>query len=306
MPKAHGEYNILNNPVKISVVIPAYKRTAVLLNSLERILDCDPQPAEILVHVDGGQRPTEYAVKQAFPDMVVLISNGNIGPGGGRNKLLKAAGYPIVVSFDDDSFPLKKDFFVQVERVFEDYPAASIVACDICEKKEGAPAFHAEHPMWVADFVGCGCIYKRDDFLKLQGYIPLPNAYGCEEADLSLQLFAAGMQILYHPDLKVYHNTEMEHHASSAVNKASIQNQALLAFLRYPVVCWPLGGMQVLNRVLYLIKMKRTAGIWSGLTGSIPHCMAFRRFRHPVRAKTARYLLRIRQTPLSVSARQDS
>jgi GT2 family glycosyltransferase len=179
------------------------------------------------------------------------------------------------------------------------------VVCDISEKKEDAPAFHSSDSMWVADFVGCGCVYKRDHFLQLQGYMPLPNAYGCEEADLSLQLFEAGMRILYSPELKVYHNTEMEHHASRSINAASIKNQALLVFLRYPFVYWPMGTMQVLNRVIYLIKMKRIDGIWAGLIGIIPHCLAFRSYRRPVRLVTIKQLLRIRRQPLIIPARQN-
>jgi GT2 family glycosyltransferase len=107
-----------------------------------------------------------------------------------------------------------------------------------------------------------------------------------EEADVSLQLLEKGWQILNVPDLWVYHDTGMGHHASSQVNAAQITNTALLAFLRYPVSYWPLGILQAINRVKYAISVGRYSGVLKGLWDIPWACWKYRNERQPVRRET--------------------
>jgi GT2 family glycosyltransferase len=115
-----------------------------------------------------------------------------------------------------------------------------------------------------------------------------------EEADVSLQLLDKGWHILNVPDLWVYHDTGMEHHASAPVNAAQITNTALLAFLRYPIALWPLGILQTLNRVKYAISMRRFRGIAKGLWGIPFACWKYRAARKPVKAETIHLARKLR------------
>jgi GT2 family glycosyltransferase len=135
-------------------------------------------------------------------------------------------------------------------------------------------------------FENCGCAIRREAFLQTRGFLPLRHAYGMEEADVALQLLDKGWEILNVPDLWVYHDTGMEHHASPQVNAAQITNTALLAFLRYPVSYWPLGILQVLNRVKYAISVGRYRGILKGLWDIPGACWKYRNERQPVRRET--------------------
>jgi GT2 family glycosyltransferase len=253
----------------VSVVIPTYKRFDQLQVAIAQICTCDPAPAEVIVHVDGDDEETESQLAQlAMPQLVVLRSQQQVGPGGGRNRAIAQASQAIVASFDDDSYPLDRDYFARLLQLFADFPQAAVIGATIIHRGESVPA---DQPTcrWVADFVGCGCAYRKAVFLQTSGYVPLPVAYSMEEVDLSLRLHHQGWQILSSEQLRVFHDTDLGHHSSARVTAASIANLALLSYLRYPPQFWGVGILQCLNRVRWLLLHGRYAGILTGVL-SIP------------------------------------
>jgi GT2 family glycosyltransferase len=250
----------------ISAIVVAYQRLDQTLVTLHKLQECQPPPLEILVHVDGNQTVCAAGIRAAFPDVRVLVSETNVGPGGGRNKLMEAAQCELVASFDDDSYPLDTDYFSRVGVLMEQFPQISILDASVYH--QGEPVLTDERTAeWVSDFIGCGCVYRRSAFLLTTGYVPLPLAYGMEEVDLALRLHAQGRLILRTQWLRVFHDTDLARHASPRVTAASISNIALLVYLRYPPWLWPIGAAQLLNRVLWLLCHGRWAGILSGLFG---------------------------------------
>lgn len=118
------------------------------------------------MHVDGGQQGVAEQIRQTFPGVRVLESAARLGPGGARNRLIESASYPLVASFDDDSHPEDADFFRKLEEVSRLFPDASVFAASIYEPGQDLPAL-SDFCQWVADFTGCGCAYRRAEFLKL-------------------------------------------------------------------------------------------------------------------------------------------
>src|SRR5436190_23040221 len=98
----------------ISAIVTAYDRIDQVLQTIKIIENCEPGPDEILVHVDADQARCRQAILDAFPNLRVLLSTDCVGPGGGRNKLMAAATYDLVASFDDDSYPIDSDYFRRV------------------------------------------------------------------------------------------------------------------------------------------------------------------------------------------------
>ena len=118
-------------------------------------------------------------------------------------------------------------------------------------------------------YENCACVLRREAFLQTNKYLPLRYAYGMEEADVALQLLDSGWSILKVPKLRVFHDSDLNHHSSAEVNASHITNAALLAFLRYPISYWPLGIAQVINRIRYALSVGRHRGLLMGLF-SIP------------------------------------
>lgn len=271
-----------------SVIIPTFCRWSQLSFALESIFACNPAPAEVLIHVDAGDLETPKLLQLNFRGKVRWIcSSYTQGPGGGRNLLMKIAQTPWVVTFDDDSWPESPDFFEGLEKVINANPQAAVLAFPINVRGQ-KPKRWPQEIRRASCFENCGCAIRREAFLQTNGFLPLRHAYGMEEADVSLQLLDTGWEILNVPDLWVYHDTGMEHHARPAVNAAQIANTALLAFLRYPPGFWLLGAGQVINRVRYAVSVDRWRGILTGLLQIPAACWQYRRYRQTVRAKTVR------------------
>ena len=283
----------------ISAIVTAYERVEQTLATLRVIESCVPAPDEILVHVDANQIACESAIRNAFPNVRVLRSEEQVGPGGGRNKLVEAAQGELVASFDDDSYPIDSDFFARALRIFVKFPEASLICAALYHAGESI-GLDEQTAHWTADFSGGACIYRRKAFLDAGGYVPLPVAYGMEEVDLALRLHSQGGKILTTPWLRVFHNTDLKRHGDPHVTAGSIANLALLAYLRYPVSLWGIGVGQCANRLLWLLKHGRRRGIVKGVTMIQGHVWENHRYRAPVSKKVVRSYLALRRAPVEV------
>ena len=286
--------------MKISAIVTAYERIEQTLATLRVIRSCTPPPDEVLVHVDANRRDCEQAICKAFPDVRVLVSKDQVGPGGGRNKLVDAAKFDLVASFDDDSYPIDSDYFARAAQLFEQFPEAAVICAAIYQVGE-AIGLDERSAEWTADFSGAACIYQRQAFLDAGGYVPLPVAYGMEEVDLAIRLHWRGARILTTRWLRVFHNTNLAHHADPRVTAGSIANLALLAYLRYPVTLWGIGIGQCANRLLWLLRHGRHRGILKGVIMIPAHLWSNHRYRLPVSAGAVRSYLALRRAPIAQS-----
>jgi GT2 family glycosyltransferase len=272
---------IMSASANITATVTGFDRIDQTINTIGRILACDPRPAEILVHVDANRTACATALGRAFPDLKILLSIKPVGPGGGRNKLAAAAKYPIVANFDDDSYPLDDNYFERALKIFEWFPDASVVGAQIYHR--GEPIADARQVAKQTDsFIGCGVVFRRDDILDVGGYLPLSIAYGAEEVDIALRLFDKGKRIYTTRWLRVFHDTDLRHHANAELNAASIANCGLVAYLRYPPRLWLFGAMQVMNRVFWCIRVRRFRGILRGLWTLPGLILAHREQRKPI------------------------
>jgi glycosyltransferase involved in cell wall biosynthesis len=288
-----------NQGCPVSVVIPTYNRTETLVATIHKILECDPLPDEIIVHIDGNDEQSEQAVKKNFSHVKILKSQFNLGPGGGRNLLIKASKNEIVASFDDDSYPIDKDYFARLLQIFHIYSEVSVVASAIYVRNQPIED-DIQCTSWVASFEGCGCAYKKADFLQTDGYMQIQWAYGVEEVDISIQLYAQERKILQTDWLRVYHDTHYQHHKDINLNAANISNIALLAYMRYPFSMWGKAILQILNRVFYVIKMQRYQGILLGLISIPSKIWSYRHYRKPVSQAALNEYFNLRKHPIIV------
>jgi GT2 family glycosyltransferase len=54
-------------PADVTAIIAACAREEKTLDSIQRILKCAPPPAEVLVHVDGGNERLANRIKEQLP-----------------------------------------------------------------------------------------------------------------------------------------------------------------------------------------------------------------------------------------------
>lgn len=287
------------NAVPVTAIITAYQRVEQTLHTLTQIQNCRPPPAEILVHVDGGEKTCAKAILDSCPEVKIITSEENLGPGGGRNKLIAAAEYEFVASFDDDSYPIDVDYFSRLIQIFNRFPEALILDARVYLPGEQIRE-DLKKGQWVASFSGGACCYNRDLFLQLKGYVPIPIAYGMEEVDLSLQISAAGGKILKTDWLRVYHDTNLKRHDEPNITSNSIMNITLLTYLHYPLMLWWIGAIQVTKRIIWLICNGRWRGILSGLVMMPQHIYKYRTYRETYSSKVIISNLIMRRHPVDI------
>jgi len=288
---------VVLSTIPITAIITAHERLEQTMSTLEIIQRCDPSPSEIVVHVDGRNTQLIESIKSQFPKARLIVSERLVGPGGGRNKLIEAATNEFVASFDDDSYPLDADYFGRAFQLFEQFPQAAIICAALFHRGDAikAPEQMAE---WTADFSGGAAVCRRKAFLETGGYVPLPIAYGMEEADLALRLHALGGKILKTKWLRVFHDTDLNRHSEPAITASSIANLALLTYLRYPPALWFVGAIQCTRRIVWLLKHGRWRGICSGVVMIPGHLKAHRTYKGRLSTDSVKSYLSLRRTAM--------
>ena len=198
------------------------------------------------------------------------------------------------MSLDDDSYPVDRDFFLQVERLFAKYSRAAVFGAQIWQRQE-EPKVRHDRVFPAADYVGCGHAIRVSAYRQIRGYLALPVAFRMEEGDVSLQLAAAGWELYSAGQLRVFHDTDLMHRESPEVTSATITNVGLCAFLHYPLMGSVWGVAQVINAAVWHLRRGKVRGIWSGLFRIPVECYRNREHRKPVLWKLLRHHLRARR-----------
>jgi GT2 family glycosyltransferase len=212
--------------------------------------------------------------------------------------LIQESRFPLVASFDDDSWPLDQNFFQTAAELMREHPKAALLSGQVTMRGQIAP----ETSDFIAEancYESGACVLRREAFLQTGMYLPLRYAYGMEEADVALQLLDSGWTILKAHKLRVYHDSDLNHHASPAINAAHITNTALLTFLRYPVSYWPLGAAQVANRIRFALTVGRHRGVLAGVLGIPGVIRTYWQARKPVQKSTILRSRKLARTSLT-------
>jgi len=276
---------------QITAIVPTHERLDMVSRTLERLLACDPAPAEILVHVDGGNATLYSEIEARFPGVRCLLSEKRLGPGGSRNRLIAEAAHDWVANFDDDSYPAHRDYFARAAELARAFPDAGGLSA----------ASHALE--WarlvlqrISVFSGCGCVFNKRWFARTRGFVPLPIAYGMEEVDMSLQLHALGGRMIHDPLLRVNHEPPADRaRDEQRVAAVVLANTVLLPWLRYPVWLWPAGVAQVLSKIRWMLAHGQTGAVWSGLQMTPTHLLAYGGHTGRVSARALLSWLRLRR-----------
>jgi GT2 family glycosyltransferase len=198
----------------VSVVIATYRRDAVLVDTVRRVLDLDPPACELLVvdqtpaHPPAVERELEElaatgAIDWFRLDEASIPAAMNVG-------LLRASS-EIVLFLDDDVIPGPD--LVEAHRAAHGRPGVAVVAGQVLQPGEEpmsgphAPfRFSSADRGWVTEVIGANFSIRRDLALAIGGMDEnfVRAAYGFE-AELCARATAAGGRILFEPLATVRH-----------------------------------------------------------------------------------------------------
>ena len=201
--------------MRTSVIIPAYNSEKTIGQCLEALSNqtAGRLDYEIIVVDDGStDRTAEIAGKYTG---IKLLKQGNAGPAAARNNGAKAAQGDIILFTDADCVP-DPDWINQMLLPFEKEQ-------DLCgakgiyktRQKELAARFvQIEYQdkydllrkSKYIDFIDTySAGFKRDVFLRFQGYDTSFPVACAEDVELSFRMSNAGLKMVFNPQAVVYH-----------------------------------------------------------------------------------------------------
>jgi glycosyltransferase involved in cell wall biosynthesis len=191
---------------RISVVIPTFNEDKGLDRFL-RQFDRQTLPRELfeLIIVDGNSTDKTRDIAKEYADKVILQESEGIG--GARNDGVLAAKAPIVATTDAD-VKLPR---IWLERILDDFRDSGVVA--VCGPdgpmeetlKSRLVFFLLKNIIYLGSKMGIYCTgggnsaFRKDIFLEIGGYKPLPHS---DDVEIAFRIKEHG-RIVYDKDLFV-------------------------------------------------------------------------------------------------------
>ncbi|AKJ30602.1 glycosyltransferase family 2 protein [Caldimonas brevitalea] len=181
--------------LRVSVVVPTYKRPQLLLRCLDALVDqrFEPSAYEIVVVDDGQCDETEAVVAQVAeqtrgsPEVRYLRPDGTRGPAAARNRGWRAAAAPIIAFTDDDTIPDRDWLRYGVLAMSMDRVA---VWGRVVVPTPDVPTDHEKNTRGLeeAEFVTANCFVRRDALDAIGGFDERFKRAWREDADLYFSL----------------------------------------------------------------------------------------------------------------------
>jgi len=232
----------------ISVMIPSRDRCQDLRLTCQKLRELRPLPEEVIIWSDGSADGTAAMVRKEFPEYRLIENERPRGSVYGRDQLLRLARGEIVLSLDDDSYPLRRDFLDQLARVAAEHPeAAVIVFPELRDGKKPATAGKTDRSRghYVSAYANCAAAMRREFYLKQPGFV-LFFKHMYEEPDYALQCYAAGAAVWFEPTLIVRHRESAVNRGLVTRHHLNARNELWSVWLRCP---WPWLAFLTIYRV---------------------------------------------------------
>jgi GT2 family glycosyltransferase len=188
-------------------MIATHNRREDLARTIGELRKLNPPPHEILVCADGCTDDTEEFVRETIPSVQLLVNTYSRGSVKSRNMLMRKASSDIVLSLDDDSYPVEPDFLEKVTALFAADPELAVVTfpqrsdefLESLTQENFGPALN------LGTYTSSGSAIRRDLFLRLGGYMSMfYHAY--EEPDYAVRCVNVGRTVRFEPSLSVRHH----------------------------------------------------------------------------------------------------
>jgi GT2 family glycosyltransferase len=204
--------------------------------------------AETIVIDDGSDKPVRHELRAAFPKVRFERTDRSLGLVVQRNRLAQMLTSTYYLSLDDDSFPVAGNVNEAVTWL-EKHPSVAALALNIVQAGESIPpAETLGEPFPVRYYIGCAHLLRREQFLKLGGYLDCLHYFG-EEVDFCLKALLHGSSTYAYPGVVIRHNRTLVARNLGKASRYYIRNQAIIGMLYFP---FPFSILRVLNCLLLL------------------------------------------------------
>ncbi len=284
--------------MNISVIIITYKRYRDVLQALDSVLSQAGHFETIIIDNDP-----ESTLKNMLPthnELEYFRMQKNLGVAGGRNAGIERASGDVYLFLDDDAVLKTENALLKVKRYFKEHSKIGCLSFRI-ENYITRKVNHKEFPhpnialvnktIKVSYFLGGANAIRKTVFDKTGPFMDL--MYWGEELELSFRMIKKGFEILYTPDIIVFHKASPSGRlADKKQLYYCLRNRFLVLIphlpFRYLVVNLPLwSGYWLLQALKYRALKAFMYGIRDGIGRG---ASLYKSQRHPVSGRALSYL----------------
>lgn len=254
----NGGGNLAVNPMSLRVAftITTHNRKSELERTLGELSRLDPAPDEIIVCADGCTDDSVPWIRQHCPQVRLLVHDQARGSIPSRNELIREAGGEIIVSLDDDSYPLASDFVRSVRELFEAHPRLAVAG--FAQRSDEFPGSLSTadfgREQFTGSFANSSAAIRRQAFLELGGY-PDFFFHAYEEPDFALRCLNVGWQVRYEPSPLIRHHFTSLKRNEVRVHHRHARNELWSVLMRCPA--WALiavASFRILRQATYALR----------------------------------------------------
>jgi hypothetical protein len=227
----------MNSDPKVLVIILNWNQYELTRDTLHSIQQLDYRNYKVLLIDNGSTDDSLAKLKSDFTDVLFMAAGKNLGVAGGRNvgiAFAREKDYDYLLFLDNDVI-VAPDFLRQLVRALESNPRAgggqSVIfhydrpdqVCTaggqfihlICHHRARKPDGIAcpgedDRPIEVDWLAGGVQLYRTSLFSSLSGFDEDYYPYGCEDAQMGLNLKKNGYTLLLVPGSRIWHRAKAD------------------------------------------------------------------------------------------------
>jgi GT2 family glycosyltransferase len=187
--------------IRVSVVVPTFRRPDLLDRCLKALLsqDLDPAQYEILIADDAAdlatERQVEWRAKQTGVAIRYLAVTGAHGPAAARNVGWRVARGPIIAFTDDDCIP-DLSWLKEGLAAFDNEMTA-VTGCVVVPRPEKPTDYEQDAAgLETGEFVTANCLVRREALERVGGFDERFSSAWREDSDLHFALLRQGGRIV--------------------------------------------------------------------------------------------------------------
>jgi GT2 family glycosyltransferase len=263
-------------------MISTRNRCADLARTCAALASLDPAPDEVLICADGCTDGTVDFLRKHHPTFTVLVQEPARGSIASRDRMMRASTAEVVLSLDDDSYPIERDFFTRLATLFTGNP--NLAVADFPQRTDEHPESLTVRDFGFAkqcaSFSSAGAALRRSIYLELGGYPPFFfHAY--EEPDYALRCHAAGYEVRHEIAGSIRHHYTGAQRNEMRTHHYHARNELWSVLMRCPFPQLLLvAAFRVLRQSGYAVKrgggwiLREPVWWWKALQGLGPSLAA--------------------------------
>jgi GT2 family glycosyltransferase len=272
-------------PLTCGIMITTHNRLADLQRTLAVIARLDPTPDEVLITADACTDGTEEWLRAHHAEHRLLVNKVSRGSIASRDAMMRSSRCDVILSLDDDSYPLEPDAIARVCELFEKNARLALASFPqrTDEFPESLNVRDFGTPHFVGTYMSCACAVRRNAFLEVGGYDAHFFHHMYEEPDFALRCVSAGWQARFEPAVTVRHHYSPANRSEIRRHHQHARNELWSVFMRCPMPqLFAVALFRVVRQFGYALRQSLTWALhepvwWISLLAGLPRALRARR-----------------------------